>query len=542
MNVELFIAKHVLKNKSGTKRISKPITRLAIGGITLGIAVMLLSVSIAKGFQHEIRDKVVGFGSHIQISASYSNQSFESTPMLADQSFIPNLKKDPQVKHIQNFGYKPAIIQSRNKEENAINDVMGIVFKGIDSTFDATFFNSNLIEGKIPTFSAEETNDTIILSKYLVDKLQLKLNDKVSTFFVDPEGPKQRNLIVGAIYETGLEAFDMQFGLFDLNHIRKLSKWGIKTQLIIQENCTHNNILLEAKVIGGNGNYRYNWNETGYSTIDYIELCPIKDTLIQLVATDYELGSYLDDPLALSIPDTAWVKIKVNRTDGSCNCTQSGILEYYEDSIIADFGTIGLTIEQRNSGGSGKYYTGGIEVLLNNYDDLFEARDIISQYTSYVFNVSTITEKNPEIFNWLNMLDTNVYIIIGLMILVAIINMTSALLVIILEKTNFIGILKALGATNWSIRKVFIYNGAYLILKGLLYGNLLAILVILLQTQFHIITLPQENYYVSVVPMEVNPIYFLVINAGAFLISYIALILPSFMITKVDPVKAIRFD
>lgn len=542
MNVELFIAKHVLKNKSGTKRISKPIARLAIIGISLGIAVMLLSVSIAKGFQHEIRNKVVGFGSHIQISASFSNQSFESSPMLADQSFIPEIKNDPHVKHIQNFGYKPAIIQSRNKEENAVNDVMGIVFKGIDSTFDASFFEANLLEGSFPKFRSGFTNDTIILSKYIADKLQLHINDKVSTFFIDPEGPKQRNLIIGGIYETGLEAFDKQFGLFDLNYIRKLSKWGITTQIVLQESCIHDNVILEAKAMGGNGNYRYNWNNTGYSTVGYIELCPVRDTTIELVATDYELGGYLDDPMALSVPDTAWLNIKVSKDLNGCLCTQDANMKYYEDSIVADFGSIGITLQQKNSGGSGKYYTGGIEVLLKKYSDLFEAKDIISQYASYIFNVSTITEKNPEIFNWLNMLDTNVYIIIGLMILVAVINMTSALLVIILEKTNFIGILKALGATNWSIRKVFIYNGAYLILKGLLYGNIIAIIVMILQTQFHIITLPQENYYVAVVPMEFNPIYFLVINSGAFIISYLALVIPSYMITKVNPVKAIRFD
>ena len=128
------------------------------------------------------------------------------------------------------------------------------------------------------------------------------------------------------------------------------------------------------------------------------------------------------------------------------------------------------------------------------------------------------------------------------MILVAIINMTSALLVIILERTQMIGILKALGQGNWSIRKIFLYNGGYLITKGMIYGNLLAIGLIIVQNQFHILTLPQANYYVSVVPMAFPITALVIVDLSAFIICFLALVLPSYMITRISPVKAIRFE
>ena len=140
------------------------------------------------------------------------------------------------------------------------------------------------------------------------------------------------------------------------------------------------------------------------------------------------------------------------------------------------------------------------------------------------------------------MLDVNVYIIISLMILVAIINMTAALLVIILEKTRFIGILKSLGSTNWSIRKIFIYNGGYLILYGLILGNILGVSIIILQNQYGIITLPKENYFIDVVPMHFPITQFILINLCSFFICVLALVLPSYLITKISPIKAIRIE
>ncbi|MCT4582725.1 MAG: ABC transporter permease [Flavobacteriales bacterium] len=540
----------MLENKKGKEKVSKPIVFLAIAGITLGIAVMLLSISIASGFQKEVREKIIGFGSHVQISSSYNNLSFESSPLLIDDIAMDAIKADESVNHVQVFAYKPAIMQAKevlekNEKGEAIRDILGVVFKGVSHDFNNTFFQKHLKEGKIPNFQNRGENDSIVVSRFIADKLQLAINDKVATFFVKQEGPKQRNLIVAGIYETGLEDFDRQFCFIDLNQVRKLNEWGIATFLKVEENCEHGFVVVSAKVFGGNQNYRYSWNNAPYSVEQKQILCPIKDTVIQLVATDFESNGYLEPIEQKSIADTAWLTIKT-QGNNQCNCESSTAdLEpnYLNDSVTAyrtQGGTFITTL--KTSGGSANHYSGGVEVLLNKFEKLEEGEEIIERYVGPQYNVTTIVTQNEEIFNWLEMLDMNVYIIIGLMIIVAIINMTSALMVLILEKTQMIGILKALGATNWSVRKVFIYNGAYLILKGMLYGNILAFLVIFLQQQFHIITLPQENYYVSVVPMDIPVFALLLVNLGAFVVCYLALVLPSFIVTKITPVKAIKFD
>ena len=540
----------MLENKRGEKKVSKPIVFLAITGITLGIAVMLLSISIASGFQNEVRHKIIGFGSHVQISSSYNNLSFESSSLQIDEIPIQKIKEDEAVQHVQVFAYKPAIMQAKNSKKvndkgEKIRDISGVVFKGVSNDFNSAFFQKNLKEGKIPKYTKKGENDSIIISKYIANKLQLKVNDKVATFFVKHEGPKQRNLIVAGIYETGLEDFDKQFCFIDINQIRKLNQWGITTYLQVEEYCEHGFIVLSANVFGGNQNYRYSWNNQPFTVEAKQILCPIKDTVIQLVASDFESNGYLEPVEQKSIADTAWLTITTDQKI-KCNCeTSSESLnpEYINDSITrfhTEKGSFITTL--RTSGGSGYYYSGGVEVLLNNFEDLEKGETIIEGYIGPQFNVSTVVSQNEEIFNWLDMLDVNVYIIIGLMIIVAIINMTSALMVLILEKTQMIGVLKSLGATNWNVRKVFIYNGAYLILKGLIYGNILALLVIFLQNKFQLITLPQENYYVSVVPMEFPVLAILAVNIGAFIICYLALVLPSFIITKITPVKAIKFD
>ncbi|MBC8399477.1 MAG: ABC transporter permease [Flavobacteriales bacterium] len=264
-----------------------------------------------------------------------------------------------------------------------------------------------------------------------------------------------------------------------------------------------------------------------------------------LITTDFASYSYLDEPEPNSVPDTAWLSILV---DSAFSCASSSSNMGIDFDVVEDnnlkyyFNGKAITTRLQTSGGSAKYYTGGFEILLKDYNDLFIANDLIKRHTTREFSVSTITERNEEIFNWLNMLDLNVYIIIGLMILVAIINMTSALLVIILERTQMIGILKALGQGNWSIRKIFLYNGGYLITKGMLYGNILAIGMIALQNQFHILTLPQANYYVSVVPMSFPVTAIVLVDVCAFVLCFIALVLPSYMITRISPVKAIKFE
>ena len=551
LNTEIFIAKRMLKKTGKNNKLSQPIVFLAISGITLGICVMILSISVASGFQNEVRDKVVGFGSHIQIEPQFNNESFESSPMLVD----PNLKKEiityNKINNLQSFAYKPAIIQAKsnkkiNSEGKVIRDIEGIVFKGISTDYNPSFFNKHMISGEFPDYDRLQLNDSIIISNFLSKRLELNLHDKATVFFMNKRGkPKQYNLTIAGIFDTGLEDFDKKFAFIDLNLIRKINGWGMQVFLTLKEDKTDHSYYLEASASGGNENYLYEWNNSkNKSKNNKFPLLNLTDTTIQVICSDESNNFNSDNSSSLTLPDTAWITIRnLSIKDSLNHCLGFKNISYPNDSItLFENDCIEFETLRKSAGGSYHHYVGGLEINLKTYKDLFNSTDDISKIVGPKYSTTTIIEKNQEVFNWLNMLDVNVYIIISLMILVAIINMTAALLVIILEKTRFIGILKSLGSTNWNIRKIFIYNGGYLILYGLILGNILGVSIIILQNQYGIITLPKENYFIDVVPMHFPITQFILINLCSFFICVLALVLPSYFITKISPIKAIRIE
>jgi len=541
----------MLKNGGKDNKLSQPIVFLAIIGITLGISVMILSISVASGFQKEIRDKVVGFGSHIQIEPQFNNESYESSPMVFDHLISDELAAYDKVKNVQSYAYKPAIIQTKNNNNinsdgKIIRDIEGVVFKGISFDFNPSFFNNHMIAGKFPIYNSSKSNDSIVVSNFLAKRLQLTLNEKATVFFMNNKGkPKQYNLIIAGIYDTGLEDFDKKFAFIDLNLIRKINGWGLQVFLALKENSNENSYYIEAKSSGGNGKYIYSWNNSANKTLENkLPLQILKDTSIQVICYE-ETANYPSNKASESIlPDTAWISIRTLNVNDSINtCLQFDNVTYLNDSItIYKNACIEIETIRHSTGGSYKYYIGGLEVVLKEYKDLFNSVNDISKIAGPKYSTTTIIEKNQEVFNWLNMLDVNVYIILSLMILVAIINMTAALLVIILEKTRLIGVLKSIGSTNWSIRKIFIYNGSYLVLFGIILGNLLGISIIIIQNQYGILTLPKENYFIDIVPMHLPIIPFIMINLCSFIICVLALVLPSYLITKISPIKAIRLE
>ena len=185
---------------------------------------------------------------------------------------------------------------------------------------------------------------------------------------------------------------------------------------------------------------------------------------------------------------------------------------------------------------------GAFEVFIDDFTQIKQKGEEIYKEIPPTYNSTTIEEKYYSIFEWLKLFDFNIVIILIVMIIVATINMIVALLVLILERTQMIGILKALGANNWNIRKIFLYNASYLIIRGLLIGNAIAIGLLLIQKYFGLIKLNPENYYVNVAPVDINPIHIIVLNLGTILICFLVLLIPSYIITKISPVKAIRFD
>ncbi len=406
MNFEYYISKRIItKNKAN---FSRPIVKLSIVGIALGLASMIISVSILTGFQTKIRDKVIGFGSHIQISNFDSNSSFESVPIDKNQSFYPYLDTVKGIKHIQVYAVKAGIIKTKDQ-------IQGVVLKGVGSDYDWSFFKNKIIEGKAFKINDSVKTNDVLISKNLASKLKLKVGDPLKMYFVTGETqPRGRRFKISGIYETGLEDFDNMYVIADIAQIQKLNNW------------TKNQVA-------------------------------------------------------------------------------------------------------------------GFEVLIDNFKDLDKISENVYNIIGYNLNSVSIKQKYPQIFDWLKLQDMNVVIILVLMTIVAVITMISTLLILILERTNMIGILKALGTKNWSIRKIFIYNSIYIVSKGLLLGNIIALFLCELQLKFSIFKLPQESYYVSVVPINLNLTYILMINAGSFIICFLMLIFPSYIITKISPLKAIRF-
>ncbi len=241
-----------------------------------------------------------------------------------------------------------------------------------------------------------------------------------------------------------------------------------------------------------------------------------------------------------SLTDMSYATLNVTN---ACDCTtellQLKPIEYLSDSLIqAPFGTIQI----KNGIGTSHLYTGGFEVIINNWDDLDQMDDMIYDNIPFELQTSKVTDLHPEIFAWLDFLDMNIAVILTLMIIVSLINMTTSLLVLILEKTNMIGILKAIGGTNWSIRKIFLYNSFHLLVKGLFWGNLVGLSLLLIQKATEIIPLDPKVYYLDTVPISLNVSNILLINLFTIITCMIVLIIPSYLVSKINPVKAIKFD
>jgi lipoprotein-releasing system permease protein len=414
MNLPYFIAHRLIKGRREGTSFSRPINVIAIVGIAMGLAVMILAVAILTGFKKQIREKVVGFGSHIQIMNYDSNISFETTPISDTQKFIPRIKQIPGIEHIEVFATKAGIIRTDE-------DIQGVVLKGIGSDFDWSYFRSNMVDGSVFTVTDTGRTDKVIISKKIADMLRLKTGDSFEMLFIqDP--PRMRKFTISGIYETSLEEFDKMYVYCDIGHIKRLNGWK-------------------------------------------------------------------DDQVS------------------------------------------------------------GFEVFINDFGRLDEMTTAVRDAIGYKiteedtkFKVTNIRIRYPQIFDWLNFQDINVIIIILLMLIVAGFNMISGLLILILEKTNMIGILKSLGAEDITIRRVFLYQAAYLIGKGLFWGNFIGIGLAYIQLKTGVITLDPSSYYIKTVPVNLELAHIVLMNAGTMAAIIIMLLVPSQLISRISPVKAIRYD
>lgn len=503
MNPSLFIAKRIRGSESKDNELSKPIIRIATLGVGLGIAVMILATSIVTGFQEEIRNKVIGFGSHIQITNFGSSNNELKSRLLVDQNFYPSLDTLSQVASINQFALKEGIIETPD-------NIQGILAKGVAADYNWEFLREKMVDGKVLDLKAERASNNLLISSFLAGRLGLKLGDKMPIYFQNARNKmSQRNFVVSGIYNTGLKEMDEEFVFIDLKQIKALNLWGIEA-FALYEGCDGNVLSITAKGKGGDGQYRYEWSND--STLQGPG--PHKFRL-----KPGERNYVVISDRSQTIPDTAFFSISNN-----FSCPERPNLETW------------------NSGGSEKYYTGGFEVQLQSFQDLDRMDQIIYENIDYNFKTTTIKQHLPEIFNWLEMLDLNTIIIIVLMIVISIINMTSALLIMIMERTQTVGLLKALGGSSWFIQKIFLTNAAYIVGIGLIGGNLIGIGLAFIQKTTGILTLDPENYYVSEVPVMLDMTTILGLNLLTLVICIITMVLPSLAVNQIAPSRALRFD
>ena len=553
MNLAKFIASRL--NTSGQKSFSKLIVRIAITAIALSITVMILSTSIVRGFKNTISEKVFGFWGHIHISGFYgaAHMAFEPRPISKNQPFYPfidtvrQVNKSPNpdikdltkggIKHIQVFGSKEGIIKTSDQIE-------GIILKGISTDFDWSFLKNYLLEGDtLTTTDAIDVTDGILISDITAKRLNVKVGDKFDIYFVQQGDALARRFKIQGIYKTGLEEYDRRFALVDIRQIQQLNNWrpfyNYGTELVLPEE----NAVLVAMTAATEPSFFESFLVEGTKAFWDDSLKQEAIVAKQIAASkNWKLGDsislkyFTQDEISYGIQDSALLKFKIvgihdaqNLSDQSSTNWQNVIFVGYDKIQRLNY----MLPEQ----------VSGFEVFVENLDDLddlgaYTENDVLMGLPLYS---NTIKQIEPAIFDWLNLTNMNERIILIIMLGVAIINMTTSLLILILERTNMIGTLKALGANNWIIRKIFLYYAAYIIIWGLIVGNILGIGLALIQKYFGIIKLPEDLYYVAVAPIELNIPMIIALNIGTLIITLLVLILPSYLVARIDPVKAIRF-
>jgi len=500
-----FIASRMARTDD-SRRMSRPIVRIATCGIAVGVMLMLASVAIVRGFQREVRNKVVGFGSHIQVASLTEGRNRETAKILHEESLYQELRRIDGVRHVQVFAARTGILETTN-------GLQGVVVKGAGSDYDWTYLRSVLTDGDVLSAS-ESGNPEIILSSFIADRLGVNVDDKVSLYFIQSESDaRQQNFTVRGIYRTDLEDFDRQYVLIDIAFIQKYSGWGMDVQILSDSVCSGGFMALGAVAFGGSGEYSFSWPGHDWSDEGPHYISPDRDTSYTVIVSD-DLGTTPDScTLVIDFVD--------DYSDEPCRTFTSHLVE----------GTP-----------SERSYIGGYEIMLADYDAIFRANEQVLRALPFYLQATRITELNPDIFSWLAMLDMNVYIIIILMVAISIINMTSALLIIILERQPMIGTLKAFGMRDRGIMRIFLIHAAGIIGKGLLWGNLVGLGILWIQNQTGLIRLDPANYYIDRVPVWIDLSTILLLNGATLVICLFALTLPVLYVTTIRPIRAIRFS
>ncbi|MCB0735387.1 MAG: ABC transporter permease [Flavobacteriales bacterium] len=406
MDFSLFVGKKLARSEG--RSFTKFIIRLAITGIGISLAVMLLAVGIVKGFQNEIRNKVIGFEGPVQIRNLDLNQSRELVLIDVNQPFDTQFAHQSGIRSVTPFCSKTGII-------NTSSEIEGMLFKGVPANYDWRFLQNSLVRGNLPNLTDSTDTYDLLLSTAVANRLSVDTGDRVEVFFIHDAKVRRRRFTVTGLFQTGLGEFDR--------------------------------------------------------TVCYTDIRVIQ----RIYTTDYSMVS-------------------------------------------------------------------GFEVGLDPGVDPTLMAENIDQRIGLSLRAFSVEELHPVIFQWLNIVDSNAVIIIVLMTIVAVVNLITAFLILILNRTRMIGILKSLGARNGQVERIFLVNGFMIVLPGLAIGNAIGLGLAWLQNTTGIVTLPEETYYMAVVPVQIALEHVVMLNVGTLIISMVMLLIPALLVRAISPVQAIRFN
>lgn len=404
MRFETFIAKRFLPKDRNT--YTGPLVSIATYSIALAVLVMVSAVCILRGFQGEIRQKVVGFGSHIVVQSYAMGNTYESSPIDAKRPEVKLIGITEGVKKIQFFATKGGMVKTDDQ-------IQGIILKGVSFGYDSTFFAGNRQEGRLFRLQQDSISNEVIISKSIADKLQVGVGDKLRTYFWQDNNYRARAFSICGIYQTDLNDFDQHYIIGDIAQVQRLNGW--------------------------------------------------------------------------------------------------------DSNLVA-----------------------GYEVLVDDFSTIDAVVDRILPILGYDLTLTTIVDQYPALFSWLDLLDSNIILIIAIMVLVCIVSIVSALLIMIFEKTSTIGMLMAMGCDRRSIRRIFLLKSAGIIGKGVLLGDAAALLLCGLQKEFRLIHLDSTSYSMDAVPIALDGWTFIYISLGTIVVCLAALLLPITHTTRIEPAKSIR--